>query len=138
MSKRYQHESEIRALVESFENATIDRGDWKHAEHLSVALYCLNRHDYETAYGKMRSGIFKLLCDAFAVELTTEVPYHETLTVFWMRTVAEFNNSRNGDSLLDETNELIANYDKDYPLLFYSRELLFSDDARAGFVEGDL
>ena len=39
---------------------------------------------------------------------------------------------------LDKTNELIATYDKDYPLRFYSREFLFSDEARIRFVEGDI
>ena len=66
------------------------------------------------------------------------MPYHETLTVFWMKTVADFNASKNGASLLDKANELVAEYDKDYPLRFYSREFLFSDEARAKFVEGDI
>ncbi len=66
------------------------------------------------------------------------MPYHETLTIFWMRTVADFNASKNGTSLLDKANELVATYDKDYPLKFYSREYLFSEEARARFVEGDL
>ncbi len=29
-------------------------------------------------------------------------------------------------------------FDKDYPLKFYSRELLFSEEARKNFVECDL
>ena len=60
------------------------------------------------------------------------------MTVFWMHTVANFNTSKNGASLLDKANELVAEYDKDYPLRFYSREYLFSDEARSEFVNGDL
>src|SRR5207253_2516375 len=75
---------------------------------------------------------------AFGVDLAREMPYHETLTVFWMRAVSEFNASKNGASLLDKTNALVAEYDKDHPLKFYTREYLFSDEARARFVEGDL
>lgn len=138
MSRKYENESEIDALIRSFEDATIDRDAWKHAEHLVVALYYLDRYDIETATAKMRDGIFKLLRDAFAVDLTKEMPYHETLTVFWMRTVAHFNASKNGTSLLDKVNELTQTYDKDYPLMFYSREYLFSDDARSRFVEPDI
>ena len=138
MSRKYENESEIAALVRSFEDATIGRDAWKHAEHLTVALYYLTRHDIETATAKMRDGIFKLLRDAFAIDLTKEMPYHETLTVFWMRTVADFNASKNGASLLDKVNEVVEKYDKDYPLRFYSREFLFSDEARVGFVEADL
>ncbi len=93
--------------------------------------------DVDVAVERMRLGIFKLL-DAFGVDLTREMPHHETLTVFWMRTVAEFNASNSRTSLLDKANELVATYDKDYPLRFYSREHLFSDEARAKFIEGDL
>ncbi len=134
---RYITEEEIAEVVRSFEDATISRDKWKHAEHLTVALHYLCLHDINTASEKMRNGIFKLL-GAFGVDLSKEMPYHETLTVFWMRTVAEFNASNNGASLLDKANELVAEYDKDYPLRFYSREFLFADEARAGFVDGDL
>jgi len=133
---RFRSEKEITELVRSFEDATIARDKWKHAEHLTMALHYLTLHDIDTATAKMREGIFKLL-NAFEVDLSKEMPYHETLTVFWMRTVAEFNGSNNG-ALLDKANELVAVYDKDYPLKFYSREYLFSDAARARFVEGDL
>lgn len=134
---KYTDETEIAEVVSAFENATIARDKWKHAEHLTVALHYLTLHDIETATEKVRSGIFKLL-DAFGIDLTKEMPYHETLTVFWMRTVADFNASKNGASLLDRANELVANYDRDYPLRFYSREYLFSDEARMKFVKGDL
>ncbi|MBC7900336.1 MAG: hypothetical protein H7070_09825 [Saprospiraceae bacterium] len=138
MSRKYEHKNEIDALIRSFENATIGRDDWNHAEHLVVALYYLSLHDLETSTAKMRLGIFKLLQEAFEVDLTKEMPYHETLTIFWMQTVADFNGSKNGASLLEKANELVEKFDKDYPLKFYSREYLFSDAARAKFVEGDL
>ena len=40
---------EIIALVGSFEDASIARGVWKHAEHLVVALYYVTKYDLETA-----------------------------------------------------------------------------------------
>ena len=134
---KYRTENEIDVLVKSFEAATISRDDFKHAEHLTVALHYVSIYDLETATEKMRSGLCKHLV-AVGVDLTKEMPYHETLTVFWMQTIGEFNNSKNGTSLLDKANELVAKYDKDYPLKFYSREFLFSDEARSRFVEGDL
>lgn len=134
---RYKTESEITEVVRTFEDATISRDAWKHAEHLTVALHYLTRHDIEAAIEKMRSGIFKLL-GAFDVDLTKEMPYHETMTVFWMRAVARFNASKNGVKLLDKANEMVEVLDKEYPLRFYSREVLFSDKARAEFVEADI
>jgi hypothetical protein len=85
----------------------------------------------------MRDGIFNLL-RAFEVDLSKEMPYHETLTVFWLRTVDDFRKTKNGCSVVEMYNELIEKFDKDYPLRFYSRELLFSDEARAKFVEADI
>jgi hypothetical protein len=133
----YKNENEILTVVRGFENGTISRADWRHAEHLTVALYYVFHHDYETALVKMRGGIFNLL-KAFAVDLTKEMPYHETLTVFWLRTVEDFAKSRSGESLVNVRNEIIEKFDKDYPMKFYSREFLFSDEARAEFVQGDL
>ncbi|HEX6125410.1 MAG TPA: hypothetical protein VFZ23_08545 [Pyrinomonadaceae bacterium] len=138
MTAKYEHENEILDLVRSFEDATISRDHWKHAEHLVVAIYYLTRHDLETAYGKMRDGILNLLVKGFGVDLSKEMPYHETVTLFWMKTVAEYNASENGASLLEKANEVAYKWDKDYPLKFYSRELLFSDDARGRYVDPDL
>ncbi|MBK7804150.1 MAG: hypothetical protein IPJ55_16115 [Chloracidobacterium sp.] len=69
-------------------------------------------------------GIFRLL-KSFGVDLTNEMPYHETLTVFWMKSVNEFNKDNESSSLFDKANNLIANHDKDLPLKFYTREHLF-------------
>jgi hypothetical protein len=134
---KYENENAIKLLVEAFENGTIAESDWRHAEHLAVALFYLSNHDFETSLKKMRDGIFNLLA-AFKVDLTKEMPYHETLTVFWMRAVDDFRKSHDGFPMTEICNELTANFDKDYPLRFYSRELLFSDEARARFVEADL
>jgi hypothetical protein len=134
---KYTSDKEIFDLLEKFESGTIDRSAWKHAEHLTVALYYVTRHDFETATEKMRSGIFNLL-RSFGVDLEKEMPYHETLTVFWMRTIADFNASKNGTSLLDKANEVVEKFDKDYPMRFYSREYLFSDEARRGHLEPNL
>lgn len=134
---KYKTDEDILAVVREFETGTIARDKWRHAEHLTVALYYLSRHDFETALVKMRDGIFNLL-KSFGVDLNVEMPYHETLTVFWLRTVADFKNSKNGASIVEICNELVEKFDKDYPLKFYSREQLFSDEARAKLVEGDL
>ena len=132
----YQTESEIADIVRSFEAATISRADWKHREHLTVALHYLSVHDYETAYDKMRGGIFNLL-RTFEINLYKEMPYHETLTVFWLKTVDDFRRTANGYSNVELYNVLVERFDKDYPLKFYTRERLFSDEARAKFVAAD-
>ena len=134
---RYASDSEIADVISAFEAATISRDDWKHAEHLTLALHYLNLYDLDAATEKMRSGIFNLL-RAFEVDLAKEMPYHETMTIFWMRTVSAFNSANRDSTFLERANEVVDRFDKEYPLRFYSRELLFSDKARAEFVEADI
>ncbi len=133
----YSDEKEIINIVEAFENGTISRDSWRHAEHLIVANHYLSHHEFTEAYKKMRGGIFNLL-ESFGVDLSKEMPYHVTLTIFWLKTVEEFRMSRNGYSVVEICNELTAAFDKDYPLRFYSRDYLFSEKARNDFVEADL
>lgn len=133
----YKTDIEINDLVTAFERGTIGRDQWKHAEHMIVALYYIERYDLETATNKMRKGILNLL-KAFEVDLAKEMPYHETLTVFWMRTIAGFNASKNGESTVAKVRDMVDVFDKEYAMRFYTRELLFSDRARAKFVEPDL
>ena len=135
--KKCENEKEILNLARSFEDCSISRDDWKHAAHLTVALYYLSRHDFEAAYAKMRAGIFNLL-KAFEVDLSKEMPYHETLTVFWLKTIDDFRKTKNDCSIVEICNQLTKEFDKDYPLKFYTRGLLFSDEARESFITGDL
>jgi hypothetical protein len=134
---KYKTEKELLKVFESFRNGTIRREDWGHPEHLIVAFHYASHNDFETALIKMRGGIFNLLT-AFEVDLSKEMPYHETMTVFWMRTVFDFAKSRNGYSIVESCAEMIEKFDKDYPMKLYSRELLFSDEARNSFVPPDL
>lgn len=135
--KSYKTEHAITDLVRAFEECTIARDEWKHAEHLIVALYYVSNNDLETATEKMRSGIFKLL-RSFGVDLTKEMPYHETLTVFWTRTVYAYSLIKGDATLVEKAAGLTDEFDKDYPLRFNSRERLFSEEARNRFIDGDL
>jgi len=138
MSRKYESEKDIAELVRAFESATIPRAEWKHAEHLIVALYYVSHYDIETATEKMRSGILNLLANGFSIDLAKEMPYHETITVFWIRTVAEFHRSSNGKPITEKIAQMVERFDKDFLLSFYSRERLFSDEARARYIKPDL
>ncbi len=137
MLRKYKNEAEIYELLRLFETGTISRGEWKHAEHLVVALCYLKEMSLDGAIVKMREGILNLL-RAFEVDLKKEMPYHETITVFWMRTAYGYMLMNEKLSLVEMANGLCELFDKDHPLKFYSRELLFSNRARAEYVEPDL
>lgn len=134
----HPNEAEILKIVRAFETGAIKREDWRHAEHLTVACYYALHHDYETAYVRMRGGIFNLL-EAFGVDFSKEMPYHETLTVFWLRMIFDRLKSPPAPPLLEFTNRILElGSDKELPLRFYRRETLFSERARREFVAADL
>ncbi len=133
---QYESLDEIRAVVRSFEECAVERGEWGHPEHLVVAYHYSLNHDFETAYEKMKTGILNLL-SAFGIDTSAEMPYHETMTVFWMKTIYGYA-KENPQMSVDVIDEMIARFDKYYPGRFYSRELLMSDRARTEYVEPDL
>ncbi len=102
---KYKTKKEIVEVIESFKNCTIDRGAWGHPEHLILAYHYLSNNDFETALNEMRDGIFGLL-KSFEIDLSKEMPYHETMTVFWMRTVYDYAQTNTNDSLVETINEI--------------------------------
>jgi hypothetical protein len=130
---------EILALVRGFDDRTLPRDEWTHAAHLTVALRHLLQYDWPAAVVRVREGI-KRYNAAHGVVITPEGGYHETLTLFWLRYVRSFLEAERNEArtLISLANELIATADKRLPLEHYTRERLFSWEARTAWVEPDL
>ena len=138
-AKTFRTTGELLTLVRRFEDCTLPREEWTHAAHLTVALWHLLQFDWPEAVARVRRGI-KRYNAARGIPSTPTGGYHETLTLFWLRAVdaylcAERNEAR---ALVDLANELAATHDKGLPLSHYTRERLFSPEARAAWVEPDL
>jgi hypothetical protein len=131
MTEYFKTRDEIKSLVESFEACAIRPEDFRHYQHLTVALWYVSSLSYDDAVEKMTSGI-RRLSEAYG-----KTGYHETITLFWLRIVADFTKRSQGD-LASTANQLIEKCDKDYIREYYSPELLTSDKAKAEWVEPDL
>lgn len=131
MTEYFKTRDEIRSLVESFEACTIHPGDFRHYQHLTVALWYVSSRSYDEAVEKMTKGIRRL------AEAYGKSGYHETITIFWLRIVCDFV-KESKDELAMAANHLIERYNKDYIHQYYSPELLTSDKAKAEWVEPDL
>src|SRR5919206_2282026 len=136
---RFRTTGEILALVRRFDDCTLPREEWTHAAHLTVALWYLLQYDWAEAVARARLGIQRYNA-AHGIRTTPTGGYHETLTIFWMRRVRAFlEDGRNeARSLVSLANELAASADRNLPLEYYTRERLFSTEARAAWVEPDL
>lgn len=131
-------EIEIKGLIEQFEDCSLAKSEWTHASHLIVALWYLSKHTTEDATRCIREGIQRLNA-AHGVIATPYGGYHETLTLFWIKQVSGFIQKDPTHALLtDKANDLIRYLsDSKLPLQYYSRERLFSPEARSDWIEPD-
>jgi hypothetical protein len=134
MKKYYKSDDEIRALVSAFETCTFHPSEFRHYQHLTVALWYVWHLSFEEAKGKVTNGIRRL------AETYGKMGYHETITIFWLRMVSSFAAEHKSKSpLLTTANALIEKYDdKDLIRRYYSEELLNSAAAKAEWIEPDL
>ncbi|HYW72000.1 MAG TPA: hypothetical protein VE961_13255 [Pyrinomonadaceae bacterium] len=133
MEKPFKDDHEILDLVRRFEACEINPEDFRHYQHLTVALCYLRDLPYNLASEKMRRGIQKLAA-AYG-----KSGYHETITLFWLKTVSEFVVAHEGGPICDLANRLVAVYDdKSLIKQYYSEELIASPAAKSGWIEPDL
>jgi hypothetical protein len=122
------------AFARAFDDGSITPAQFDHAGHVRLAwVYLLEAASMDEALSRMRDGIRR-----FAAAAGVPQKYQETITVLWMRLLAEVRAGGASGELSDVLREHTALADKDLPLQYYSRERLFSDDARARWVEPDL
>jgi hypothetical protein len=130
----------LKNIAEEFYNHTLPKASWTHHAHLAVALFEADKtNDFNVALNNLRSQI-KSYNISVGTENTDNSGYHETLTVFWLTVVFEYYKSQNQREIDEVYVDLINSqlFTSDLPFKFYSRELLFSKEARHLFIEPDL
>jgi hypothetical protein len=85
-------------------------------------------------------GIIRAYNEAVGTANTDTSGYHETLTQLYIRGVRHFLVTCDTPGLLAKVNALLVSEmaPRDWPLRFYSRDRLFSLEARRGWIEPDI
>jgi hypothetical protein len=122
-------------FVRAFESGKVTPEQFDHRAHVRVAWVYLQESDsLEAALPRMREAIQR-----FAAAAGASQKYHETITVLWMRLLDDVK-ARVGARF--EMSEVLRDFpslaDKDLPLKYYSRDRLFSEEARGAWVAPDL
>jgi hypothetical protein len=121
------------AFARAFENGAVTPAQFDHRAHVRVAwVYLHEAASMDEALPRMRDAIRRFAAAAGAAQ-----KYHETITVLWMRLLADVKARGASGELAEVLRAHPALADKDLPLQYYSRERLFSDEARAAWVEPD-
>jgi hypothetical protein len=151
----FNSDAEIQHLGEGLVARTLPRPEWTHEAHLAATAYLLLTRpdiDLETAL----PVLIRRYNESVGGVNSDSEGYHETITRVFLHgvrlslsevkgTVAEgtvptSSGTVPGESLHVLVNELLHSPmgRRDWPLRFYSPELLFSVEARRRFVEPDL
>ena len=121
-------------FARAFERGEVPPAAFDHRAHVRVAwVYLREAGSLDAATVRMREAIKR-----FAAAANAAQKYHETITVLWMRLLAQA-----ADRVAQpcELSDLLVACpelaDKDLPLRYYSKERLFSDEARSIWVPPD-
>lgn len=121
------------AFRTAFESCQV--AEFDHRAHVRLAYVYLAEHDTDTAFQRMRDALRGFL----AHRDNDPSKYHDTLTRAWIMAVRHFMDrtpsASSADAFIDQNPKLL---DAGIMMTHYSAEVLFSPEARAGFVEPDL
>ena len=133
-------DAEIEHLGEGLLAGTATREEWTHEAHLAATTYLLLcRPDIDIDVEL--PGIIRRFNESVGGVNSDTEGYHETITQVYIRAVRAFLvRSDAALPLAEKVNALLKAPEgrRDWPLGFYSRERLFSKQARLGWVEPDV
>lgn len=135
----FPSDAAVRHVGEGLLARTLPKAEWTHEAHLAACAWLmLERPDI--APERDLPDIIRRYNVASGGENTDTAGYHETLTQLYIIWVRRFVTSHPGGGLLEVVNALLGSEiaPRDWPLRFYSRELLFSVAARRSWVEPDI
>jgi hypothetical protein len=136
----YKSEKEINDLVKRFEEKTLPKEEWTHKAHLTVGMTFLWNHTPDEAICFLRSDIINYN-EAVGKENSPYSGYHETMTLFWVWVMMMFRIQYCKEyNFLEATNAFLSSpyASKDFPMSYYSKDVIVSVRARARWVEPDL
>ena len=134
MTHTYKSEAEIQEVVQGFESCITDKDNFRHQDHLAVAVWYLRQNESQ-AVNLMRASLHR-----FLDHYDCRANYHETLTRFWILLVQRvLAGVSPNQTLLDATNAVVNQLnDSRIAFDYYSKEVVESVAAKERWVEPDL
>jgi hypothetical protein len=132
-------EEALDQFLEAFFHHTLPRAEWTHAAHVTLAASQLYEADVTAVLPRVRCGI-RSYNEAIGIKNTDTSGYHETLTVFWLKVVAQKLSQLQASSRLDAVRGAVAAYGEERALhkLYYSVDIVSETTARHQWVGPDL
>ncbi len=131
--------AEIMRLGEGLLACSLERSDWTHEAHLAATLYLLTERS-DIDLDADIAGLISRFNESVGGVNDDAGGYHDTITRAFVTGARLFLAETTETGLLERVNALLASPmgRRDWPLHFYSPDLLFSVPARRGYVAPDL
>lgn len=139
MTKHYLDEAAIARVGEGFSDRSLPKTEWTHAGHFAAALWLL-RHRPDLELPAAMPDMIRAYNLATGGENTDTAGYHETITQASIQ-AAEAVLAACGDKPLHEVVDVLMDTElgrSDWLLTYWSRDRLFSVEARRGWVAPDI
>jgi hypothetical protein len=131
--------SETERIVAAFIACALPKPEWTHYAHLRVGVWHVVSYGPEKALPLLRERISRYNESVGTVN-SDDSGYHETVTAFYVKAIAAAIADCDAAMSIDDLAALVIERigAREYPLRYYSRERLFSSDARRQWVTPDL
>ena len=136
----FESDAAVAHVGEGLLARSLPRPEWTHEAHLAATTYLLLRRPDVDVERELPGLIRRYNESVGGVNSDTE-GYHDTITRVFLRGVRLFLEEANEEEPLHElVNQLLLSPmgRRDWPFHFYSRERLFSVEARREFIAPDL
>ena len=135
----FERDEDIRAIGEGLLACALPRAAWTHEAHLGACLWLLSERPDIDIDAEIGTIIRRFNESVGGVNDDTQ-GYHDSITRAYVAGVRRFLLETEEVRLVERINAMLLSDvgRRDWPLRFYSRDLLFSVEARRGFVEPDL
>lgn len=135
----WPNDDAIRRVGEGFLACSLPKPEWTHEAHISTTSWIiLERPDILPE--RDLPGLIRRYNESVGGVNSDTEGYHETITQLFIRTLRGVLAEGEGRGLAERVNAVLLAPEgrRDWPLRFYSAELLFSKEARLGRMEPDL
>lgn len=134
-------QKEFEYIVDGFRMKTLPAKEWTHEAHLITGLWHVAELGYEKALIEIRSNI-PTYNESVGGMNTDSSGYHDTITFFWVWLLNEFwtRYSTGRASFEQACNQFLQSKyaDRGNAFIFYTRDYLFTKEARLGIVKPDI
>jgi hypothetical protein len=132
-------DDEIAAIASGVLDLSLPKPSWTHRAHFATALWLLARRP-DLDLPRVMPGFIRAYNEATGVANTDTGGYHETITQASLRGAKAFLGCHASQSLYVVCNRLMLSPlgDKSWPLVYWTKDVLFSVEARRRWVEPDL